>query len=304
MIAVRDLRKSYASIPALKGISFQLAQGSVTGFLGPNGAGKTTTLRILSGFMPASSGSVEVSGFDVHNQSREVRRRIGYLPEDIPLYRDMTVRAFLRYMAGLKEVPANQVNRETERVIDRTGLSAVRNLLISKCSRGYRQRTGLAMALLGDPEVLLLDEPTSGLDPNQVVEVRNLIRELSGKKTVLLSSHILSEVDQICSNVLIIHEGRLAASGTPAELIGHSDLGRRLRLRGTIERAWLDRIPGITKIENEDGTWVLEVEDPDLIAPRIAKSIYEGGGELVELVHETSDLESVFRELTREAGDA
>ena len=304
MIVVRDLKKSYANIPAVRGISFELAQGSVTGFLGPNGAGKTTTLRILSGFMPASSGSVEIAGFDVHNRSREVRRRIGYLPEDIPLYRDMTVRAFLEYMAGLKEVPRNQVKRETERVIEQTGLGPVRNLLISKCSRGYRQRTGLAMALLGDPEVLLLDEPTSGLDPNQVVEVRNLIRELSGKKTVLLSSHILSEVDQICTHVLIIHEGRLAASGTPAELIDRSEQGRRLRLRGTIERSWLEGIRGVTRIENKDGTWVLDVEDPDLAAPEIAKAILEGGGGLIELAHESSDLESVFRDLTREAGDA
>ena len=304
MIVFRDLKKSYANIPAVRGISFELAQGSVTGFLGPNGAGKTTTLRILSGFMPASSGSVEIAGFDVHNRSREVRRRIGYLPEDIPLYRDMTVRAFLEYMAGLKEVPRNQVKRETERVIEQTGLGPVRNLLISKCSRGYRQRTGLAMALLGDPEVLLLDEPTSGLDPNQVVEVRNLIRELSGKKTVLLSSHILSEVDQICTHVLIIHEGRLAASGTPAELIDRSEQGRRLRLRGSIERSWLEGIRGVTRIENKDGTWVLDVEDPDLAAPEIAKAILEGGGGLIELAHESSDLESVFRDLTREAGDA
>jgi ABC-2 type transport system ATP-binding protein len=216
MIAVRDLKKSYAAIPALEGITFEVPTGTVTGFLGPNGAGKTTTLRILSGYMPATEGMAEVAGFDVRSESREVRKRTGYLPEDVPLYRDLTVSGFLSYMAGLKDVPAGAVKTEVNRVVEKTGLESVRDRLIFKCSRGYRQRTGLAMALLGDPPVLLLDEPTSGLDPNQVVEVRELIRDLSGEKTVLLSSHILSEVAQICGHVLIIHRGHLGAAGAPS----------------------------------------------------------------------------------------
>jgi len=209
MIEVTGLEKSYAGFLALKNISFVVPDGEVTGFLGPNGAGKTTTLRILSGFLPATRGTVKVAGFEVGERSREVRRRVGYLPEDVPLYRDLTVTTFLTYMAGLKEVPRSRVRAEVERVVAATGLEPVAKRHIGKCSRGYRQRTGLAMALLGDPPVLLLDEPTSGLDPNQVVEVRDLIRHLSGQKPVLLSSHILSEVAQLTTRVLTIHEGRL-----------------------------------------------------------------------------------------------
>ncbi len=311
MIAVKDLKKSYAAFQALKGISFDVPGGTVTGFLGPNGAGKTTTLRILSGFMPANEGTVEVAGFNVSTHSREVRRRVGYLPEDVPLYRDMTVEAFLEYMGGLKEIPPARLRSEVDRVVERTGLGAVKKRLIHKISRGYRQRTGVAMALLGDPPVLLLDEPTSGLDPNQVIEVRELIRDLSGERTVLLSSHILSEVAQICSQVLIIHQGKLVAAGTPEELSERFGPGQGLLVRvgGTLDPAWLENIPGVRDVTRgpAPGEWRLAVDHGDTVAPLVSRAILERGGELLELRQETSDLEGVFRAVTRDGdgdGDA
>jgi len=303
LIAVRDLWKRYAAFEALKGITFEVPEGMVTGFLGPNGAGKTTTLRILSGFMSSNEGSVRVAGYEVADHSREVRRRVGYLPEDVPLYRDLTVEGFLRYLAGLKEIPSRRIAAEVDRVVSRTGLEPVRRRLVGKCSRGYRQRTGLAMALLGDPPVLLLDEPTSGLDPNQVVEVRELIHDLSGEKTVLLSSHILSEVAQICGFVLIIHQGRMVASGSPRELAErfgtHTQL--RLRLGSDLDRSLLASVPGVTGCERgtAPGSWLLGVEDADLTAVRVARAVQQAGVDLVELRHEASDLESVFRTVTR-----
>jgi gliding motility-associated transport system ATP-binding protein len=301
MIEVQGLEKSYARFPALKNISFTVPEGEVTGFLGPNGAGKTTTLRILSGFMPATAGTVKIDGFDVRDRSREVRRRVGYLPEDVPLYRDLSVQSFLAYMAGLKDVPRARIAREIERVMAATGLEPVANRLISKISRGYRQRTGLAMALLGDPPVLLLDEPTSGLDPNQVVEVRELIRTLSGQKTVLLSSHILSEVSQITTRVLIIHEGRLVASGTPRDLAGGMHLERRVRLRvrqGLTAALWSD-LPGARVLDHQNGqSALLELADPERDLPVLARRVVTAGLDLLDLHEEISDLETIFRTAT------
>lgn len=308
MIEVQSLSKSYANFPALRAISFRVERGEVVGFLGPNGAGKTTTLRILSGFMPATDGAVTVAGYDVVSHSREVRRHTGYLPEDVPLYRDLTVTAFLRYMGGLKEIPARRLAGEVDRVVAVAGLEPVRSRLISKCSKGFRQRTGLAQALLGDPPVLLLDEPTSGLDPNQVVEVRDLIRELSGEKTVLLSSHVLSEVAQICGRVLIVDEGRLVASGTPGELAARYGAAGRLRVRVRRDpEAFLWRaVPGVLGAERgaEPGLWLLAVEDPERVAPAVTRALVEAGAELLELRPEAADLESIFRVVTRGDGDA
>jgi gliding motility-associated transport system ATP-binding protein len=301
MIEVTGLEKSYAGFPALKGISFTVPEGEVTGFLGPNGAGKTTTLRILSGFMPATQGTVKIDGLDVRERSREVRRRVGYLPEDVPLYRDLTVQAFLAYLAGLKEVPRARIGAEIDRVVTATGLESVTTRLISKISRGYRQRTGLAMAMLGDPPVLLLDEPTSGLDPNQVVEVRELIRRLSGQKTVLLSSHILTEVAQITSRVLIIHEGRLVASGTPRDLAGGMHLERRVRVRvrqGLTAELW-SGLSGIRVLDHSDGeSALLEMKDPERDVPVLARRAVSSGLDLLELYEERSDLETIFRTAT------
>jgi ABC-2 type transport system ATP-binding protein len=305
VIHVENLVKYYAAFPALRDISFSVEPGEVVGFLGPNGAGKTTTLRILTGYMPATEGKIQVAGYDVVRNSRAVRRRVGYLPEDVPLYRDLTVESFLRYMAGLKEVPREEMPEEIERVVEVAGLAPVRRRLVAKCSKGFRQRTGLALSLLGDPPVLLLDEPTSGLDPNQVVEVRELIRRLSGEKTVLLSSHILSEVAQICSRVLIVNQGRLVASGDPPGLARRFGGRRRLVLRvaGKLDPARLEQCPGVLEVtEREPGMFRLTVADADHTAPEAARIAVEAGAGLLELRQETVDLEAVFRAVTAEGG--
>jgi ABC-2 type transport system ATP-binding protein len=303
VIRVEGLTKRYAGFPALRGIAFSVEAGEIVGFLGPNGAGKTTTLRILSGYMPSTEGRATVAGYDVARHSREVRLRTGYLPEDVPLYRDLTVTGYLRYIGGLKEIPRSRLRSEVDRVVGLTGLEAVARRQVGKCSRGYRQRTGLAQALLGDPAVLLMDEPTSGLDPNQVVDVRELIRRLSGEKTVLLSSHILSEVTQICGRVVIINEGALVGTGTPEELARKygGDAALVLRVTGSVDAGLLGSVPGVVYVrEAGDARYRLGVTDPETVAVAVARAVHEAGGGLLELRPERVDLESVFRRLTRE----
>jgi len=218
MIEVHDLTKRYGERVAVSGVSFSVAKGEVLGFLGPNGAGKTTTMRMLTGFLPPSSGSARIAGFDVFHESDHVRRRIGYLPENPPLYTDMTVTSYLDFVARLKGVPRGQVREARDRAIERTGLQAVAGRLLGHLSKGYRQRAGLAQAIINDPEVLVLDEPTIGLDPRQIIEIRGLIRDLSGARTVILSTHILPEVSQVCDKVVIINHGRIACEDTLANL--------------------------------------------------------------------------------------
>jgi len=218
MIEVRELAKRYGDREVVKGISFTAEQGQVLGFLGPNGAGKTTTMRMLTGFLPPSSGTARVAGFDIFSQSAEVRRRIGYLPENPPLYPDMTVRSYLTFVAKLKGVARARVRTACADVIERTGLGDVAGRLLSHLSKGYKQRAGLAQALIHDPEVLVLDEPTIGLDPRQIIEIRGLIKTLSGDRTVILSTHILPEVAQVCDKVVIINDGRIACEDTIANL--------------------------------------------------------------------------------------
>jgi gliding motility-associated transport system ATP-binding protein len=224
MIEVHDLTKLYGDRIAVGGVSFSVGRGEVLGFLGPNGAGKTTTMRMLTGYLPPSSGSAQVAGFDVFTQSAEVRRRIGYLPESPPLYPDMTVTSYLTFVAKLKGVPRRAVGDARERAISRTGLASVSGRLLSHLSKGYKQRVGLAQAIINDPEVLVLDEPTIGLDPRQIIEIRSLIKELSGERTVILSTHILPEVSQVCDKVVIINEGRLACEDTLANLTREGSL--------------------------------------------------------------------------------
>ena len=209
MITVKGLTKRYARNTAVDDISFDVQKGQIVGFLGPNGAGKTTTMRILTGFLPATSGTAKVAGFDVFTESAEVRRRIGYLPENPPLYADMTTEAYLRFVARIKGMPKAAIEDAIERVVKLCGLDAVRTRLLGHLSKGFRQRAGLAQALIHDPPVLVLDEPTIGLDPRQIIEIRSLIRQLAGQRTVILSTHILPEVSQICEKVVIINEGRV-----------------------------------------------------------------------------------------------
>jgi ABC-2 type transport system ATP-binding protein len=207
MIEVANLSKRYGELTAVKDVSFTAAPGQICGFLGPNGAGKTTTMRIITGFLPATSGTVRVDGFDVFEQSSEVRRRIGYLPENPPLYNDMAVASYLRFVARLKGLARSAVPDAVERVLGTCGLAGVQDRLLGHLSKGYRQRVGLAQALIHDPPVLILDEPTIGLDPRQIIEIRTLIRTLGGQRTVVLSTHILPEVAQVCDKVVIINDG-------------------------------------------------------------------------------------------------
>lgn len=236
MIKVQHLRKAYGDVLAVNDISFNVKKGEIVGFLGPNGAGKTTTMRILTCFMPATRGKVEIAGYDINKNSMDVRRNIGYLPEFPPLYLDMTVEEYLRFVARIKEVPKSEVADAVDRVIDICGLDEMRGRHNHKLSKGYRQRTGLAQALIHDPPVLILDEPTSGLDPRQISEIRNLIRGLAGSHTVILSTHILPEVTLTCQRVIIINRGEIVADDTVENMSREGDLERQfLKIVGQAE---------------------------------------------------------------------
>jgi ABC-2 type transport system ATP-binding protein len=238
MIEVRNLTKAYGSFEAVKDVSFTVATGQACGFLGPNGAGKTTTMRIVTGYMPSTSGTVSVEGFDVFEQSFEVRRRIGYLPEHPPLYLEMKVASYLDHVARLKGVPRREIADARDRVVADCSLERVAGRLCGHLSKGYRQRVGLAQALIHRPAVLVLDEPTIGLDPAQIIEIRELIRKLTTERTVILSTHILPEVAQICQKVVIINEGRVSLESEIAPLIA----------RGTLEEEYLKHVSGDARV--------------------------------------------------------
>lgn len=232
MIRVHDLTKRYGPIEAVSNLSFEISKGEIVGFLGPNGAGKTTTMRILTGFIPATSGSAVIAGYDVSQEPLQVKRRIGYLPENVPLYPEMRVISYLAYAAEIKGIARPGRKREIARVIDRCGIAEIANRTIRHISKGYRQRVGLAHALIGNPPVLILDEPTVGLDPKQIISIRQTIKELAGDHTVLLSTHILPEVAMICSRVLILNRGRIVGEESMSDLGG----GR------TLEEVFLEAI--------------------------------------------------------------
>jgi gliding motility-associated transport system ATP-binding protein len=241
MIEVEGLTKRYRDVAAIQDLSFRIGKGEIVGLLGPNGAGKTTTMRVLTGFLPATAGSVRVAGFDVFESPLEVKRRVGYLPEMPPLYEAMTVAGYLRFVSDLKGIPRRKVGEEVERVSSRVGVADMRERLLGNLSRGYRQRVGLAQALIGDPEVLVLDEPTVGLDPLQIRDVRDLIRSFAGRHTVLLSSHILPEVAMTCEKVLVLNRGRLVGYDTLEGLVARHLAGRSVALD---DLAFLEEIYG------------------------------------------------------------
>ena len=218
MIEVRNLTKRYGDLVAIRDVAFTAATGQVLGFLGPNGAGKTTTMRIITGFMPATSGTVKVAGYDIFDDSYEVRKRIGYLPENPPLYLDMTVTTYLRFVGRIRGIAKAELNDAVDKVLHTCGLTEVTDRVVGHLSKGFRQRVGLAQALIHNPSVLVLDEPTIGLDPRQIIDIRTLIRELAGDRTVILSTHILPEVSQLCEKVVIINEGRIAVEDTLTNL--------------------------------------------------------------------------------------
>ena len=241
MIEVRNLTKRYGDLVAVNGVSFKAEKGQILGFLGPNGAGKTTTMRIITGFLPATSGTVTVAGYDIFESSHEVRRRIGYLPESPPLYNDMSVTGYLEFVGRIKGIARAALGEATDRVLETCSLTEVRTRLLGHLSKGYRQRVGLAQALIHNPPVLVLDEPTIGLDPRQIREIRTLIRELSGERTVILSTHILPEVSQLCEKVVIISNGRIVAEDTI------ENLTRGLTLEEVFLRAITEEAPAATQ---------------------------------------------------------
>jgi len=310
LIEVNDLTKTFGERNAVDHVSFVVNKGEILGFLGPNGAGKTTTMRILTGFLPATSGTARVAGFDVFNDSLEVRKRIGYLPENPPLYMDMTVSAYLDFVARIKNVPAERRNARIDDAMEKTNIQDKRHDLIKRLSRGYKQRVGLAQALVHDPEVIILDEPTVGLDPKQIIEVRHLIKGLAGSHTIILSTHILPEVSMTCDRVVIINRGRIAAIDTPANLTSQLKGGQHVRLEVDADQdavcAAIRELPGVRRVSGEpaggNGRVVVTVEaspGQDLRS-QIAAKIVGKGWPLFELRGMSLSLEEIFLELTTE----
>lgn len=302
MIEVENLTKRYGSVTAVDAISFTAKHGQVTGFLGPNGAGKTTTMRMLTGFMPPTAGKAVVAGYDVFENSLEVRKRVGYLPENVPLYRDMTARGYLIYIGEIRGIA--RPGQQADAVLERVGLSSRANSRIRNLSKGMKQRVGLAQALIHDPEVLILDEPTIGLDPFQVLELRDLVRELGQDRTLLFSTHILSEAEQVCDNVVIINRGQIIAQGAPLELRAEMERGGRVLVRVdapiTEAEILLRGLPGVAQVTAEMDGLLVTPQSPDVDPrPQIAKAVVEKGWNLVELRAMAINLEDIFLEVTR-----
>jgi ABC-2 type transport system ATP-binding protein len=311
MIQVEGLTKRYARQVAVDNISFAVNQGEIVGFLGPNGAGKTTTMRVLTCYMPPSEGTAKVAGFDVYDSPLEVKKRIGYLPETPPLYPEMEVGDYLKFVANLKGLPSGDINRRVDEVSERCSVADVKSKLISKLSKGYRQRVGLAQAIIHNPDVLILDEPTSGLDPKQILETRELIKGLAGDHTIILSTHILPEVEATCQKVIIINKGKLVATDSVDNLThriqGSGAAQVVVDTAGLADAAAvqqrLEQVPGVSKVLGrpvEDSGFTYEVESltgHDVRAD-IARVIVQSGWNLHELKTVSFSLEEVFLELT------
>lgn len=305
MIQVSGLTKDYGARRAIDNLTFDAEQGEIVGFLGPNGAGKTTTMRILTGYMPPTEGTATVAGYDVVEESLEVRKRVGYLPETVPVYNDMTALDYLKFMAELRHIPDPE--ERAYETLERVNLHERTNSYIGTFSKGMRQRIGLAQALIHRPEVLILDEPTIGLDPAQVVEIRSVIREIGKDRTVLLSTHILSEAQQICDRVLIINKGRIVTEDTPENLQSRLVGTQRvvLRVRGDSDGLSnrISRVKGVRAIESKpDGSVEFEFAAGEDARPQVAKAVVQAGYELLEMRPVGLSLEEIFLELTRDNG--
>ena len=308
MIDVEQLSKSYGPREAIRNLSFQVEKGEVVGFLGPNGAGKTTTMNILSCIMPASSGSAKICGFDVFEQALEIRKLIGYLPEVPPLYSDMVVYDYLIFAARLRNISSRKAFSAAEQVIEKCSLKNVRNRIIGRLSKGYQQRVGIAQALVHDPDILILDEPTIGLDPIQIIEIRKLIQELASSHTIILSSHILPEITQICKRVIIISEGQIVAVDSLESLTTRLRKGERLLLKvrqsdhETIEKLrTLNKVNTVT--EQETAQFTIDCEPRADIQDEIAKLALDNNWGIVELKPASMTLEDIFLKLTLEENE-
>jgi len=308
LIEVQDLTKTFGERTAVDHISFAVNKGEILGFLGPNGAGKTTTMRMITSFMPATSGTARVAGFDVFDNSLEVRRHIGYLPENPPVYPDMTVESYLDFVARIKGVPSEKRAQRVTDALEKTNITDKRDELIKRLSRGYKQRVGLAQALVHDPDVIILDEPTVGLDPKQIIEVRHLIKNLAGNHTIVLSTHILPEVSMTCDRVVIINKGKIAAVDTPQNLTSQLKGGQRIRVEVQAAEQPLHevlaQIPGASHVQIEAAALTghvlatIEAAEGKDIRSAIAARIVEKGWPLFELKGASLSLEDIFLELT------
>jgi ABC-2 type transport system ATP-binding protein len=317
MISVDGLSKIYGSTTAITDVTFNVEQGEILGFLGPNGAGKTTTMRILAGYLPATSGTVKIAGYDVHENSLLVRQRIGYLPETPPLYPEMTVEGFLYFVTRIKGVPAGDRTLKVRAAIKRCNLEDKSNVIIRKLSKGYRQRVGIAQAIVHDPPAIILDEPTVGLDPRQIIEVRNLIKSLAGTHTIILSTHILPEVSMTCNHVAIINRGKIVATNTPenlmTQLTGGSGYELEISGEAALAKQVLQNLPGVSLVESmpsginghtpiEDNRAYLRVISQPGSEPgqEIVIALVHGGFGLYEMRRVSATLEDVFLQLTTE----
>ena len=307
MIKVENLTKRYGPTTAVRNISFEVDAGEIVGFLGPNGAGKTTTMRILTGFLPPTEGTATVAGYDVTQEPLEVKKRIGYLPETPPLYPEMRVADYLRFVGKLKGIAGRDVEERVQSVMDRCSIAGVQQKLIGHLSKGYRQRVGLAQALIHDPEVLILDEPTAGLDPKQIIEVRQLVHELSKKHTIILSTHILTEAAAIANRIIIINEGRIEASDTPenltARLRGHDSV--LVEIDGPSEQIEerLRSVEGVSHVSRSNGhggrsAWEVQTGNDPAIRSALARAVVEAGWGLYEIRSVGLSLEEIFLKLT------
>ena len=299
MIRIENLVKTFGAKRAVDGVSFAVERGEVLGFLGPNGAGKSTTMRMVTGFMPPTSGKVTVGGFDVVESPLEAKRLIGYLPENAAAYPDMTVQSFLSFAAELRGLTGRNKKQAVARVVERCFLESVLRQSIDTLSKGYRHRTCLAQALIHDPQVLVMDEPTDGLDPNQKHEVRNLIRELGKTKAILFSTHILEEVDAACTRAIIIDRGRIVANGTPAQLRGMSELAGAVTLQA--RGASLERLSTLGRVESLDGAFRIYPKDKSnaaQLAQEVIELVNHHGWKVEGMYSERGELDEVFRRIT------
>src|SRR5580704_14376520 len=312
MISVKDLTKRYARTTAVDQISFEVAKGQIVGFLGPNGAGKTTTMRMLTCFMPPSAGTAQVAGFDVLEQPLEVKKRIGYLPETPPIYPEMETAEYLKFVGKLKGLSGSKLQKRIDYVSERCAIADVKNKLLGKLSKGYRQRVGLAQAIIHNPDVLILDEPTSGLDPKQINDTRDLIKGLAGDHTIILSTHILPEVEQTCEQVIIITKGKLVATDSVTNLQNRArgaesllmEIGSRDgALESSIVVNRLQQIPGVTRAQlktRHGDRNVFEVESQKgFVRGELARAIVQSGWDLNELRPAAVSLEEIFLQLTK-----
>jgi ABC-2 type transport system ATP-binding protein len=297
MIEVGHLTKKYGDLLAVKNLSFKVEKGKIWGLLGPNAAGKTTTMRILTGYLPATDGTATVAGFDVFEQPNEVKKIIGYLPENLPLYPEMTVHSYLSFTAEIKQIPTPKRKKAVEKSIEISGLKTVKDRLIKNISRGFKQRVGIAQALIHDPQVLILDEPTIGLDPAQIIEIRHLIKSLKGKRTIMLSTHILAEVTQTCDGVIIINEGQLMASGSLEDLtasLKEKD-GIIVKVKETKKAiALLKEIASVEKVTRRDNEIYLEWSQEKDLRDEVTKSIVKNNLGLIEMKPLAMNIEDMY----------